>query len=62
MNIPETFFSVNEELRLFGLSCLLGAADGFSCDFSPFQAVFVLICKKAVGKFVGSSKNFVQIY
>lgn len=28
MNIPETFFSVSEELRLFGLSCLAGAAFG----------------------------------
>lgn len=28
MTIPETFFSVSEELRLFGLSCLSGAAFG----------------------------------
>ncbi|MBR4628397.1 MAG: spore cortex biosynthesis protein YabQ [Ruminococcus sp.] len=28
MNIPETFFSVSEELRLFGLSCLSGAVFG----------------------------------
>lgn len=28
MSIPETFFSVSEELRLFGLSCLAGAAFG----------------------------------
>lgn len=32
MNIPETFFSVNEELRLFGLSCLFGAAFGVIYD------------------------------
>ena len=28
MNIPETFFSVSEELRLFGISCLAGAVFG----------------------------------
>ncbi len=32
MNIPETFFSVSEELRLFGLSCLFGAVFGVIYD------------------------------
>lgn len=32
MNIPETFFSVNEELTLFGLSCLMGALLGICYD------------------------------
>ena len=32
MTIPETFFTVNEELRLFGLSCLFGAALGAVYD------------------------------
>lgn len=32
MNMPETFFTVSEELRLFGLSCLLGAVFGAVFD------------------------------
>ena len=32
MNVPETFFSVREELTLFGLSCLAGAAIGLCYD------------------------------
>lgn len=28
MSVPETFFSVGEELRLFGMSCAFGAAFG----------------------------------
>ena len=32
MNVPETFFSVNEELVLFGLSCLFGALLGVIYD------------------------------
>ena len=32
MNVPETFFSVREELALFGLSCLAGAAIGLCYD------------------------------
>ena len=32
MNMPETFFTVNEELRLFGLSCLMGAVVGAAYD------------------------------
>ena len=32
MIIPETYFSVSEELRLFGLSCLFGAALGTVWD------------------------------
>ena len=37
MNIPETFFSVSEELRLFGLSCIFGALLGVCFDL--FRAV-----------------------
>lgn len=32
MTIPETYFTVSEELRLFGLSCLLGAVIGVAYD------------------------------
>ena len=32
MTVPETYFTVSEELRLFGLSCLLGAAVGAAYD------------------------------
>ena len=32
MTVPETFFTVSEELRLFGLSCLMGAAVGAAYD------------------------------
>ncbi len=41
MNIPETFFSVNEEMRLFGYSCLLGAALGLFYDvFRTLRMLF----------------------
>jgi len=33
MIVPETFFSVNEELRLFGMSCLAGAVFGVVWEF-----------------------------
>lgn len=32
MNVPETFFSVREELTLFGLSCVSGAVIGMCYD------------------------------
>ena len=32
MNVPETFFSVHEELVLFGMSCLMGIALGVLYD------------------------------
>ena len=32
MNIPETFFSVNDELVLFGMSCIMGAVFGVLYD------------------------------
>ena len=32
MTVPETYFTVSEELRLFGLSCLIGAAVGGAYD------------------------------
>lgn len=32
MIVPETYFTVSEELRLFGLSCVLGAAVGAAYD------------------------------
>lgn len=41
LNIPETYFSVCEELRLFALSCLLGAGLGVWYDF--FRLVRILI-------------------
>ena len=38
MNVPETFFSTSEELVLFGLSCLCGAAMGVFYDvFRAFR-------------------------
>lgn len=37
MNVPETFFSVSEELTLFGISCLFGLLIGVCYDF--FRAV-----------------------
>lgn len=30
--VPETYFTVSEELRLFGLSCIMGAAVGVAFD------------------------------
>ena len=41
MNVPETFFSVSEELRLFGLSCLFGAVFGVIYDI--FRTVRLLL-------------------
>lgn len=32
MNVPETFFSINEEVFLFGLSCLFGVIIGICYD------------------------------
>lgn len=32
MNVPETFFTVSEELWLFGISCLFGAVIGVAYD------------------------------
>lgn len=41
MNIPETFFSVHEQLVLFGLSCVLGVAIGICYDvFRMFRIIF----------------------
>ena len=41
MNVPETFFSVNEELVLFGMSCLMGIALGVLYDV--FRTARVMI-------------------
>lgn len=41
MNVPETFFSVHEELTLFGLSCLFGALLGVVYDI--FRTARVLV-------------------
>ena len=32
MNVPETFFSINEEIFLFGLSCIFGVVIGICYD------------------------------
>lgn len=41
MNVPETFFSVHEELLLFGLSCLAGVVIGAAYDvFRALRLVF----------------------
>lgn len=41
MNVPETFFSTGEELVLFGLSCLCGAAMGVFYDlFRALRLMF----------------------
>lgn len=40
MNVPETFFSVREQLILFGISCLCGGALGIFYDI--FRAVRVI--------------------
>lgn len=40
MNMPETFFTVSEELRLFGMSCIMGAALGPVFDvFRAFRLI-----------------------
>ena len=41
MTIPETYFTVSEELRLFGLSCLFGGALGVLWDI--FRTVRLLL-------------------
>lgn len=41
MNIPETFFSTSEELRLFLLSCIAGAVIGVV--FDVFRALRLLV-------------------
>lgn len=41
MNVPETFFSVSEELVLFGLSCLCGVAVGVFYDI--FRTLRIII-------------------
>ena len=50
MNVPETFFTISEELRLFFLSCAAGAVFGIYYDFFrtlrltvPHHSFFVLI-------------------
>lgn len=41
MNVPETFFTVNEHLILFGLSCICGIALGIVYDiFRTVRTVF----------------------
>ncbi|MDE6784651.1 MAG: spore cortex biosynthesis protein YabQ [Ruminococcus sp.] len=41
MNVPETFFTIQEELTLFGLSCLFGAALGVYYDiFRCLRLIF----------------------
>lgn len=40
MNVPETFFTVSEELWLFGISCLSGAVIGVAYDiFRTFRLI-----------------------
>ena len=41
MIVPETYFTVEEELRLFGMSCLLGAGVGTAYDvLRAFRLIF----------------------
>ena len=41
MNVPETFFTINEEVILFGLSCLFGIAIGICYDvFRTARIIF----------------------
>lgn len=41
MNVPETFFSINEEILLFGLSCLCGIIIGIFYDiFRTLRIIF----------------------
>ena len=41
MNVPETFFTVDEELVLFGMSCIMGAVFGVLYDvFRIIRMVF----------------------
>lgn len=44
MNVPETFFSVHEELALFGLSCLFGGLLGVAYDV--FRTVRIMLPHK----------------
>lgn len=41
MNVPESFFSVNEQLVLFGLSCVFGAVFGVLYD--AFRALRIIL-------------------
>ena len=45
MNVPETFFSVHDELVLFGLSCLMGIALGVLYDI--FRTARVMLPHKS---------------
>ena len=41
MIVPETYFTVDEELRLFGMSCLMGGAAGAAYDvLRAFRLIF----------------------
>ena len=58
MNVPETFFTVHEELILFGLSCLFGAALGVCYDvFRALRLIvphnFVLVMAEDIVFFIG---------
>lgn len=57
MNVPETFFSVNEEVYLFGLSCLFGAVIGVCYDF--FRAFRLIIRHNSVMVFAEDLAFFI---
>ncbi len=46
MRVPETFFSVSEELVLFGISCLAGAVIGVFYDV--FRVIRIIFPHNAV--------------
>ena len=58
MNVPETFFTVHEELILFGFSCLFGAALGVCYDvFRALRLIvphnFALVMAEDIVFFIG---------
>jgi len=57
MNVPETFFSVHEEVTLFGFSCLFGAIIGICYDF--FRAFRLIIRHNSIMVFAEDLAFFI---